>query len=144
MSLVRVNTGAVRRRAGAVVAGMPGIAAAYLFGSSLGDCQPDSDIDIGLFLAGVEIDSIEAHMLAGRVAARLEPIESHASDVNVVDPRDSIFAFRVISEGIALAVNDEERMTDLVEQISRDYCENGYRYRLAVEALIGLATHDDY
>lgn len=142
MCMVRVDIELVRRKVQEAVADLPGVAAAYLFGSALGDCRPDSDIDIGLFLADIDVDSKQAYLLAGTVAARLEPIESHVFDVNVIDPSDTVFAFRVLSEGIVLSVNDERSWTGTMERVSRAYCEDGYRYRLAVAALLREASTD--
>ncbi|MEW6227740.1 MAG: hypothetical protein AB1700_06525 [Bacillota bacterium] len=46
--LVTVNEDAIRAAVVPVLVRFPQVAGAYLFGSSLGRCRPDSDIDIGL------------------------------------------------------------------------------------------------
>lgn len=56
-------------------------------------------MDIALFLNGAAADSREADLIAGEVALRLGPLESHEFDVNVIDTSDTVFAFRVIREG---------------------------------------------
>lgn len=67
-------------------------------------------------------------------------MESHEFDVNVIDTSGTVFAFRVISDGLPLQVNDEACMADLMERISRAYAEDGYRYRLAVDEILREAS----
>lgn len=144
MDLVSVDIEDVRGRVREAVADLRDVVAAYLFGSAMGELRPDSDIDIALFLAaGIAVDSREADLIAGNVALRLPPLKSHVFDVNVVDPSDSVFAYRVIAEGMALAVNNEDRMAELLERISRAYADDGYRYRLAVQEILKEARPND-
>jgi len=63
-------------------------------------------------------------------------LEPHEFDVNVIDTSGTVLAFRVISDGMPLQVNDEARMADLMERVSRAYAEDGYRYRLAVDEIL--------
>ncbi|NLH88278.1 MAG: nucleotidyltransferase domain-containing protein, partial [Firmicutes bacterium] len=133
----QVDLDTIRDRVREVVADLPNVAAAYLFGSALaGGFRVDSDIDIALFLIGVPVDSREADLIAGAVGLRLVPLGSHEFDVNVIDISDTLFAFRVISEGMPLQVNDEAHMAELMEKVSRAYAEDGYWYCLAVEEIV--------
>lgn len=67
-------------------------------------------------------------------------MEPHEFDVNVIDTSGTVLAFRVISDGMPLQVNDEARMADLMERVSRAYAEDGYRYRLAVDEILREAS----
>jgi predicted nucleotidyltransferase len=87
------------------------VVATYLFGSASGLCRPDSDLDIALFLTDTDPNSREADHMAGEVALRLAPVGEHPFDVNIVDPDNTIFAFRIISQGIPLVVRDNALMT---------------------------------
>lgn len=49
----------------------------------------------------------------------------------------------VYAEGMALAVNNENRMAELLERISRAYADDGYRYRLAVQEILKEARPND-
>lgn len=141
MGFVHADIDAIRRRVQGAVADQPEVVAAYLFGSALtGDFRADSDIDVALFLAGAVADSREADLVTGEVALRLGSLESHEFDVNVIDTSGTVFAFRVISDGMPLQVNDEACMADLMEKISRAYAEDGYRYRLAVDEILREAS----
>jgi predicted nucleotidyltransferase len=137
MALAIIATVVVRSIAQDAVADQPEVVAAHLFGSALtGDFRADSDIDIALSLTGAAADPREADLVAGEVALRLRPLESHELDVNVMDTSGTVLAFRVISHGMPLQVNDEAYMADLTERISRAYAEDGYRYRLAVDEIL--------
>ena len=56
--------------------------------------------------------------------------------MTVIDTSGTVFAFRVIRDGLPLQVDDEACMAALMERISRAYAEDGYRYRLAVEEIL--------
>jgi len=111
MELVRVDVSTVRDRVLVAVEDLPQVVAAYLFGSASGLCRPDSDPDIALFVTDIDPNSREADHMAGEVARRLAPVGEHPFDVNVVDPDNTIFAFRIISQGIPLVVRDNALMT---------------------------------
>jgi len=74
---------------------------------------------------GAVADPREADLVAGEVALRLGPLESHESDVNVIDTSGTVFAFRVIGDGMPLQVKDEAFTADLMERISGAYAEDG-------------------
>ncbi|MEW6447770.1 MAG: nucleotidyltransferase domain-containing protein [Bacillota bacterium] len=48
--LVRINLEPVIQQVRAVLSEFPQVAGAYLFGSAMESCRPDSDIDLGLIL----------------------------------------------------------------------------------------------
>lgn len=134
MKLVQVDKSKIKEKVTTVFNQYPQIVGAYLFGSTLGKCRPDSDIDIGVFIDR-KINEKKRDYLAGELAIKLEPIDGHPFDINVVLPGETIFAYRIISEGTLIYVSDQNRMRDLVEQVSREYAEKGYRYRKALEEI---------
>lgn len=138
-----MDVDSIRDRVFAAVVDQAPVVAAYLFGSAVGSCRPDSDLDIGLFLTGIDPSSREAGRIAGEVALRLTPLGGHPFDVNIVDPAQTIFAYRVISQGVPLVVRDDRPMRALLEKISRDYADAGYYYRRAVQEILeGATSHD--
>lgn len=98
--LVRVDLEPMIRQVQAVLSGFPQVAGAYLFGSALESCRPDSDIDLGLVLEPeIKPDTKEGDTLAAEVAFSLKPVNGHPFDVVLLDPDKPLFVFRVIKEG---------------------------------------------
>ncbi|TDA67773.1 MAG: nucleotidyltransferase domain-containing protein [Clostridia bacterium] len=133
--LVRVSQKAISRAVNMVLPGHPEVAGAYLFGSALEECRPDSDVDLGLVLfpevkepPGYGFISLEA-----RIEGELPRLAGHRFDVNVLRPNDVIFSFKVISTGQMIYAADVEVVTDFVEAVARRYADIGYRYRRALE-----------
>lgn len=143
MELVRVDVNTVRDQVLVAVEDLPQVIAAYLFGSATGLCRPDSDLDIALFVTDVDPNSREADHVAGEVALKLAPLGEHPFDVNIVDPANTIFAFRIISQGIPLVVRDNASMHVLLERVSREYADIGYYYRRAIQDVLKGATSRD-
>lgn len=134
--LARVDINPIVAQVKTVLEGFPEVAGAYLFGSILGDCRPDSDIDLGLILeAGINPDSLEGDRLEAGIALLLPPFEGHAFDIALVNQSKPIFAFRVISEGKLIYVKNRERVTDVMEYVSRKYADLYPRYRAALEEI---------
>jgi predicted nucleotidyltransferase len=131
MELVRIDPEAIRDRVVPALAGYPEILAGYLFGSALGECRPDSDIDLGVFV-GADLDPRQQQRLEAKLALELPPLAGHPFDLNLIDPEQTILAFRILREGVPLLVRNWEQFDSLTEKISRDYSERGYRYRLAL------------
>lgn len=116
----------------------PAVAGAYLFGSALGLCRPDSDIDVGIVIKPISGLSEEYYEdIANRISNRLQRIDGHAFDVVPLNIVNSIFAFRVAKTGDLIYQGCLDIVTDFVEQISRQYADNYPRYRQALRLITG-------
>lgn len=135
MDLVRLDHQLIRDRVETVSRKFPEIVGVYLFGSALGHCRPDSDVDVGVFVSP-DLSERERVLLENKLAFELPPLAGHPFDVTVIDPRQVRFAFRVLSDGIPLYVGDSERLTDLMEKVSRGKDEFAYWYRLATDEIL--------
>lgn len=135
-NLITLDTNTVTRHVSNVLRNFSEIAGAYLFGSALGKCRPDSDIDIGLVSENIWLTEKEAAQLESKVALSLKPFEGHLYDIAFLSPRHPIFSFRVIKEGKLVYVRDMERIRDLMELVSRRYADVYPRYRLALEEIM--------
>lgn len=135
--LVRVHLESLVERVGAALRGFPQVAGAYLFGSILGACRPDSDIDLGLVLEpGIEPDSVEGDRLEADIALSLPTVEGHPFDIVLLNPEKPLFVFRVIKEGELIYCRNIDRVTDVVEYVSRRYADLYPRYRAALEEIL--------
>ncbi len=135
MDLVRLDHQLIRERVEALVPGFPEIVGVYLFGSAVGQCRPDSDVDLGVFVRPA-LSERDRFLLENKLALKLPPLAGHPFDVTVVDPRHVHFAFRVFSEGIPFYVGDPEQLTDLMERVSRERAEFAYWYHLATGEIL--------
>ncbi|WP_034634578.1 nucleotidyltransferase domain-containing protein [Desulfofundulus thermocisternus] len=134
--LMRVNLDPVVEQVKAALQNFPQVAGAYLFGSILGSCRPDSDIDLGLILEpGIVLDSVESDRLEAAISLLLPPYEGHPYDIVLVNPEKPLFAFRVIKEGKLIYARNMERITDVMEYVSRRYADLYPRYRAALEEI---------
>ena len=116
------------------------VAGAYLFGSVLDACRPDSDIDVGLVVdptvpepAGWGWAGLEAE-----VEGALGRVQGHPFHVTVLSPHNVLFSFRVVREGSLVYVRDPEIVTDFIEQVARRYPDLAWRHRRALEEVLGL------
>lgn len=136
--LVRIPLARVERAVRAVLPSFPEVAGAYLFGSALGECRPDSDVDLGIVLfpdvpepSGYGFAALEAE-----IEARLRPIDGHPFDVTVLRRDQPLFSFVPISSGRLVYVRDEDAIGDFIEVVSRRYGELRYRYRRALDEVL--------
>lgn len=135
--LVICDLGPVFEKVKMVLKGFPLVAGAYLFGSILGPCRPDSDIDLGLVLEKeVRPDTVGGDRLEASIALALPPVDGHPFDLVLLNPDRPIFAFRVIKEGKLVYCRNMDRITDVVEYVSRCYGELYPRYRNALKEII--------
>ena len=109
------------------------VAAAYLFGSSLGEMRPDSDVDVALV---ARLDACDFG-LVGEVEAVCRPIDGHPVHATVLSQRDTLFSFRVLTEGVRIYCVDPDVLTDLIERVALHYEEVGPAYRRALEEIYG-------
>jgi len=110
------------------------IAGAYLFGSVLDQCRPDSDIDVGILLVP-GIAYAEAENILEKLYLELPPVHKHPYDIIILNHCSAIFAYRVITQGRLIYAQDMEPVTDFMENISRQRAENYPRYRRALELI---------
>lgn len=135
--LVKIDIDSVIAKVRTALENFPQVAGAYLFGSALGLCRPDSDIDVGLVLdRSVVPDSFEADRLEAQIALALTPLDGHPFDIVVLNPNDVIFCFTVIKDGRLVYCRDIERVTDVMEYVSRHYAEVYPRYRQALDEIL--------
>lgn len=133
--LVRVSQKVIHRAVNRVLPRHPEVAGAYLFGSALDECRPDSDIDLGLVLCPGMRESLGYGFISleASIESELPRLQGHRFDVNVLGAQNVIFSFKVISTGRLVYAADIGVVTDFVEKVSRRYADIGYRYRRAVE-----------
>lgn len=114
------------------------IAGAYLFGSVLDYCRPDSDIDVGILLSpGLLYSEKETEKILEEIYLELPPVKNHPYDIIILNSCSAIFAYRVITQGRLIYAGDEEAITDFMEKISRQRAENYPRFRRALELIRG-------
>lgn len=136
-NLVRIDRRLISEIVIPLLQDMPQIIAAYLFGSALGECRPDSDIDIGVFIdPNLHMSEREIQILEGEVALLFRPFEGHPFDVVIVDTDSVLFAFRVIKEGVPLYIKDRDKLADIIEKVSRRYEEVGVRHLIAINDIL--------
>jgi len=134
--MVRVNLEAVTRKVQAALENFPQVAGAYLFGSALGNCRPDSDIDLGLVLEpGIEPESSAGYMLEAEISCLLPSFQGHPFDLFLLNPKRPLFAFKVMKEGKLIYCRNMDRVTDVLESVSRRYADLYPRYRSALEEI---------
>lgn len=132
--LVRADIDFIIDRAREILKDFPQVAGAYLFGSILGGCRPDSDIDLGLILeAGIGPESYEGDKLEAAISIQLSPIGGHAFDIVILNPDKPLFAFKAISGGRLIYSRNQDRVEDVIEYVSRRYADLYPRYRQALE-----------
>lgn len=140
-ALVEIDREEAVRRIAAACAERPEVAAAYLFGSALGLCRPDSDIDIdvirrptagetgyGGFKAALRIEAARMADLGSQ--------DGHPFDVTVLDEEHPVFAMTVLDEGRLCYVADAEAYTDFLEHVAQAYRENARRHQAALAEVL--------
>ena len=136
--MVRIDEDRIKGAVVSTLMDMKEIAGVYLFGSVLGLCRPDSDIDIGLVIKPLYGKPDKYYLdIALAVEARLDPIDGHTFQVVPLNITDCIFAFNVIRKGRLIHESDHEAVTDFTEIISRRYSENYPRYIKYLKEIVG-------
>lgn len=134
-ALVTIERERIVERVLPVLRSEPALVAAYLFGSALERCRPDSDVDIGI-IADCASER-ERERLEARLASQLKPLDAHPFDVVVLNADDVYFPFRVVREGTLVHVADSDRLGDFIEIVSRRYGELAPRRRQAMAEILG-------
>lgn len=120
---------------------LPGGRPAYLFGSALGRCRPDSDIDVGLIR---RTEPGESRYKGWKAALGIEvaaaraigSIDGHPIDATGLDEAQPLFAMTVVRSGHLCDVGDEDAFTDFLEHVAQAYRENAPRHRAAVDEVL--------
>ncbi|MGI9861795.1 nucleotidyltransferase domain-containing protein [Moorella naiadis] len=137
--MIRIPTDLIAKTVTPALKSREEIAGAYLFGSALELCRPDSDIDIGLVidpLAGPPEEYYER--IANSIANRLSRLNGHPFDVVPLNIINSIFAFKVIKSGRLIYNGRPLIVSDFIEKTSRQYAENYPRYWEALKMIVGV------
>jgi len=116
--LVRMSLEDVETRVRKVLPAFTDVAGAYLFGSCLGACRPDSDIDLGLVLRG-HGDPV---YLEARVSGALGLVEGHPFHITVLTAGE--FAFQAIHVGRLIYEADAEAVADMIEKVAKEHHAN--------------------
>ncbi len=139
VSLVKINSDIIYKKAVPVLDEYRGIVGAVHFGSSLNKCRPDSDIDIGLiYNTSIVQEEREYNGITDKILGKLSPINKHTFDVVTLNTLSIIMAFRIIKEGYIFYQYDTEVVTDFIEQVSRRYADVYPRYRYALQLVAGV------
>lgn len=116
--MVTVDTAAVEARVQAVLPAFAEIAGAYLFGSCLDACRPDSDLDLAL----VPGDVADPIYLEARASGALGRVAGHPFHVTVLRPGE--FAFQAICEGRLVYEADGDVVRNFLEEVAREHEAN--------------------
>ncbi len=135
--LVSVDTSTIIEKLNPVLKSQKEVVGAYLFGSILGRCRPDSDIDVGLLLTpDVIYSEKEAERIQEEILAVLPSLNSRHFDFVILNRSSAIFAFKVITQGQLIYASNLEAVSDFIEKVSRKRAENYPRYREALETIV--------
>lgn len=135
-ALIHIDQDCIKEQTANILKDFPQIAGAYLFGSGLGVCRPDSDIDIGLVLEDIAINERERAQLGASIRNLFYPVNGHPYDIVLLELNNPIFFYKVIKEGRLIYVRNFDRITDVMEIVSRLYADVYPRYRRALQEII--------
>ena len=139
--LVEVDQDEAGRRIATACGAVADVVAAYLFGSALGRCRPDSDIEVGVIRRSAMGEASGYSFSAGlRMEAELiealGTLAGHRFDVTDLDPARPIFVMTVLRTGRLAYVADPEIYTDFLEVVAQGYRENGPRFEAALDEVL--------
>ena len=127
--LVTIEKSRIELHVATVARQIPELVAAYLFGSALGPCRPDSDIDLGIILRpgeGTRADD--------RLEALLDRMDGHPFHVSLLRV-ESAFAFHVVQSGHVVYSADEVRRLDFLFHCALQHFYDLPHYASALDAL---------
>lgn len=134
--LVKADLDLIIQKVRKVLPDFPQVAGAYLFGSIMGECRPESDIDLALVLeGGIDPGGFEGDRLEAEISIKLTPIQGHSFDLQILNPDKPLFAFRAISGGRLVYSRNDGRLAEVMEYVSRRYADLYPRYRQALEEI---------
>jgi predicted nucleotidyltransferase len=117
------------RRVAETAPAFPALIAAYLFGSALGLCRRDSDVDLGVI-----VQPWGDAAVADRLEVALGSLEGHPFHVTSLKA-ESMFAHKVIRGGRLVFSADEKARTDFVLRVALQSFYDGPHRRTAERAL---------
>ncbi len=136
--LIKINQDSVASHIYQVLERYPQVVGAYLFGSALEYCRPDSDIDVALIIQNNSLTEKDRDLLCTKIESQIHTYnEKHQIDIVILNEYDSIFSFKVIKKGKLIYVTNHAKVTDFIEKISRKYAEDYPRYKEALNLLVG-------
>jgi len=136
-NMVKINLEDIKKELIPVLEKYPEIAGAYLFGSALDCCRPDSDIDIGLIIDDEKkYSDQDCQLIIEKILRTLSPINKHQFDLVILKSSEAIFSFRVIRNGTLIYNRDNTVVTDFIEKVSQKYRKVYPRYNKALEMII--------
>ncbi len=136
---VTVDQAAVTERVGRVLPLFPEVAAAYLFGSALGACRQDSDLDLALIVKP-EVErnpEFSPWGLEGRCAAALGWLAGHCFHPTVLARESAVFAMQAFKGRLVYCV-DEAVVADYIEGIARAFPDANRRWLQALNDVLSL------
>ncbi len=134
--LVKVEVSQIQNKIVPILKSHEQIAGAYLFGSVLETCRPDSDIDVGLVMMPAnDISEKEFYLIEARILKDLSPLAAHHFDLVFLNRQGAFFSHKVIKYGKLIYVRDMHVITDFTEAVSIKYREEYPRYRQALETI---------
>lgn len=116
-----------------VLAGAPGIAGAYLYGSVLGSMHQGSDIDLAL----IPLPEADPFQAVGEIESLVRTVKGHPVHVTVLSRHNVRFAMEVLRTGKLIFAGDEDALTDFFEYVSLRYPDEEYMHRKAMEDIYG-------
>lgn len=137
---VQVDLERAAARVGEILPRFPEVVGAYLFGSALGPCRPDSDIDLGLVLDR-ETPEPRGWGLAGleaRIEHHLGDVDGHPFHVTVFSADRVLFTLPVLRSGLLVYVKDRAALTEFIERVARAYPDLHRRYEQALAEVLEL------
>ena len=135
---VRVDVPAVLRRIASACAREPRVAAAWLFGSALGEMRPDSDIDVGVALPPQGLAAFALPVALGDALGRWD---GHPFEVTVFQIDHATFVMSAPRDALLAYEGDGEALAVFVEAVAQRYRQDGPRYWQAVRGVNGWDAH---
>lgn len=129
-------TQAQRAATAALLRTVPGVAAAWLFGSvARGQARADSDVDLAILFTGPDREGQRTDLLA-QLGAQFESIWQRPCDVVELWHQGPLFRHSVLAEGALLCDLDPERRIDFEARTTSEYLDFLPTWRLASEHAI--------
>lgn len=116
MKLQRVPLTEVASEIAKILPRFPVVSGAYLFGSCLGNCRPDSDIDLALILANEPEGPLDDTTDVA-VEAALGTFDGHPYHVTTLSARAVSFSFNVVRSGQLVYLVDRRRIGEFLSHV---------------------------
>lgn len=135
--LIRLDLTRLQDYIASVLSDFPLVAGAYLYGSALGECRPDSDIDVGIIPASPDRRSARDRFdLETRVETALGQFDGHPFDVRTFFEDSPLFVVPAVRSGKLVFARDMDAVTDLLERAALRYRDAAPRHRQALREVL--------